>query len=54
MGWKMFGGKKYKYWRSESDGVTAERKAAKKRKDGYLVRILSPHMRQFDLYIRKA
>jgi len=51
---KKFDGKWYKYWRSEANQKTAERKAEKKRKDGFLVRIVKIHYLQFDLYIRRA
>jgi len=51
---KKFDGKWYKYWRSEANRNTAERKAEKKRKDGWLVRVVTIHAFQFDLYIRRA
>jgi len=50
---KVFGGKKYKYWKSVDSRSKARVEKDKKSRQGYSVIVKEIHYRQFDLYIRK-
>lgn len=47
-------GKQYTYWMSTATRRDAQQKAEDMRQRGFLVRIVSIHSRQFDLYVRKG